>query len=57
LRRPVLVVADLILDPGAGAMVALDDGDRAGLVGEDRLEAMPVVVGEGVALRGARARV
>jgi hypothetical protein len=43
----VLVVADVILDPCATAVLALDRGDLAGLVGEDRLEAMPIMVGEG----------
>jgi hypothetical protein len=43
----VLVVADVILDPGAGAVATLDLDDMAALVGEDRLEAVPVVVGEG----------
>ena len=42
----VLVVSDVILDAGAAAMITLQCGDRAGVVGEDRLEAMPVVVGE-----------
>jgi hypothetical protein len=43
----VLGVADPVLDPGALAMPALDLGDvLVGLVGEDRLEAVAVVVGE-----------
>ena len=43
----VLVVADAVLDPGALAVTALEDGDvGVGLVGQDRLEAVPVVIGE-----------
>ena len=43
----VLVVADVVVDAGAGAVVALDGGDVSlGLVGEDRLEGVPVEVGE-----------
>ena len=58
----VFVVADVVLDTGAGAVVALELGDRSGLVSEDRLEAMTVVIGErqlraGMrALRGGRSR-
>jgi len=38
----------VVFDAGALAVAALDDGDVAvGLVGEDRLEAVAVVVGEG----------
>lgn len=33
----VLVVADVVLDTRAAAMIAFDGGDLAGLVGEDRL--------------------
>ena len=45
----VFVVADVVLDTRAAAVVALalKLGDRSGLVGEDRLEAMTVVVSEG----------
>jgi hypothetical protein len=51
----VLVVADVVLDAGAGAVAALDRGDvSVGLVGEDRLEAMPVVVGEAQLGTGVR---
>jgi hypothetical protein len=42
----VFVVADVVLDPAAAAVIAFQDSDRAGLVGEDCLEAMPVVIGE-----------
>ena len=43
----VLVVTDPVLDVGVLAVAALHDGDlRVGLVGEDRLEAVAVVVGE-----------
>jgi hypothetical protein len=43
----VLVVADPILDVRVLAVAALRDGDvLIGLVGEDRLEAVAVVVGE-----------
>ena len=51
----VFVVADVVLDASAAAVVALEFGDRAGLVGEDRLEAVPVVVGEGQLRAGVRA--
>jgi len=40
-------------DARASAVIALDHGDLAGLVGEDRLEAVTVVIGE----RELRARV
>ena len=40
----VLVVSDVILDVRAGAVSALELGGLAGLVGEDRLEAVTVVV-------------
>ena len=43
----VFVVADVVLDVCAAAVIALNGGGRAGLVGEDRLEAMTVMVGEG----------
>jgi hypothetical protein len=44
----VLVVTDPVLDVGVLAVAALHDGDvGVGLVGEDRLEAVAVVVGEG----------
>ena len=50
----VLVVTDPVLNAGALAVTTFQDGDvRIGLVGEDRLEAVPVVVGE----RQLRARV
>ena len=43
----VLVVADAVLDPGALSVMSLQDGDvRVGLVGQDRLEAVSVVVSE-----------
>ncbi len=51
-----LVVADLVLDASAAAVITLELSDRAGLVGEDRLEAMPVVVGERQLRAGVRAR-
>ena len=51
----VFVVADVVLDASAAAVVTLKLGDRAGLVGEDRLEAMTVVVGEGQLRAGVRA--
>jgi len=55
-KTRVLVVADVVLDVRAGAVAALDDGELGvGLVGEDRLEAVTVVVGERQ-LRGAGAR-
>ncbi len=39
--------ADAVLDPCAGAMAAFQAGEvGVGLVGEDRLEAVAVVVGE-----------
>ena len=47
----VFVVADVVLYAGAAAMVALNRGDLAGLVSEDRLEAVPVMVD--TILRGA----
>ncbi len=47
LEAGVLVVADLVLDAGAGVVATLDLGDvGVGLVGEDRFEAMPIDVGE-----------
>jgi hypothetical protein len=51
----VFVVADVVLDASAAAVVSLERRDRAGLVGEDRLEAMTVVVGEGQLRAGVRA--
>jgi hypothetical protein len=43
----VLVVAEAVLDAGALAVTSLQDGDVGiGLVGQDRLEAVSVVVGE-----------
>jgi hypothetical protein len=52
----VFVVADAVLDPGALAVSALDDRDvLVVLVGEDRLEAVAVVVGEGQLRAGVRA--
>jgi hypothetical protein len=51
----VLVVADLVLGTGAGAVVTFDLGDLAGVVGQDRLEAVPVGVGERELRPGMRA--
>ena len=51
----VLVVSDVILDVRAGAVATLELGGLAGLVGQDRLEAVPVVVGEGELRAGVRA--
>ena len=51
----VLVVADVVLDASAAAVIALELSDGAGLVGEDRLEAMPVVIGERQLRAGMRA--
>ena len=51
----VFVVADVVLDTGAGAVITLKRSDRPGLIGEDRLEAMTVVVGEGQLRAGMRA--
>ena len=51
----VFVVADVVLDASAAAVVTLELGDRAGLVGEDRLEAVSLVVGEGQLRAGVRA--
>src|SRR5680860_1904249 len=43
----VLVVADLVLDPCPGPMATLDQRDVGpGLVGEDRLKAVAVCIGE-----------
>ena len=42
----VFVVADVVLDASAAAVIAFELGDRSGLVGEDGLAAVPVVVGE-----------
>jgi len=49
------VVADVVLDARAAAVITLKAGDIAGLVCEDRLEAMPVVVGERELRAGVRA--
>ena len=55
-KAGVLVVADPVLDAGALAVTALEDGDvLVGLVGEDRLEAVAVVVGERQLRAGVRA--
>jgi len=54
-QPPVLVVADVALDACATAVVAHDRGQRPGPVGEDRLEAMLVMVGEGELRAGMRA--
>ncbi len=52
----VFVVADVVLDAGAGAVTTLKDRYlAAGLVGEDRLEAVPVDIGEGQLRPGVRA--
>jgi hypothetical protein len=52
----VLVVADVVFDAGAGAVVAFDGGDvAAGLVGQDGLEAVPVGVAERQLRAGMRA--
>src|ERR1019366_9770060 len=52
----VFVVADPVLDPGALAVTTLEHGDvLVGLVGEDRLEAVAVVVGERQLRAGMRA--
>ncbi len=52
----VLVVADAVFDVRALAVAALDDRDLlVGLVGEDRLEAVAVVVGEAQLRAGVRA--
>ena len=51
----VLVVADVVLSVGALALAALQHGDvRIVLVGEEDLEAVPVVVGEGQLRAGMR---
>jgi len=55
LQAGVLVVADVVLDAGASAVATLKDGDVAGgLVAEDRLEAIAVMVGEGELRAGVR---
>jgi len=55
LQAGVLVVADVVLDASASAVATLKDGDVAGgLVGEDRLEAIAVMVGEGELRAGVR---
>src|SRR4051794_40539611 len=52
----VLVVADAVLDMGVLAVARLDDRDvLVGLVGEDRLEAVAVVVSEAQLRAGVRA--
>jgi hypothetical protein len=55
----VLVVADAVLDVGVLAVAALDDRCVVVvvvvLVGEDRLEAVAVMVGEGELRAGVRA--
>src|SRR5450755_3432712 len=51
----VFVVADVVLDAGAAAVITLKRSDRPGLIGEDRLEAMTVVVGERQLRAGMRA--
>jgi hypothetical protein len=52
----VLVVADLVLDAGTLALAALEHGDvGVGLVGEECLEAVAIVVGEGQLRAGMRA--
>jgi hypothetical protein len=56
LKAGVFVVADPVLDPGALAVTALDHGDLLiALVGEDRLEAVAVVIGEAQLRAGVRA--
>jgi hypothetical protein len=55
LKAGVLVVADAVLDARALAVAALEDVDVVvGLVGQDRLEAISVVVGEGELRAGVR---
>ena len=51
----VLVVSDLVLDVRAGAVTTLELGGLAGLVGQDRLEAVTVTVCEGELRAGVRA--
>lgn len=57
-RQPgVFVGADVVFDPGAAAVAARQLGDVAGPGGEDRLEAVALMVGERqTGLRGAGAR-
>ena len=56
LKARVLVVADAVLDVRVLAVAALDDRDiLVALVGEDRLEAVAVVVGEAQLRAGVRA--
>ena len=56
LEPAVLADADAVLDASASAVIALDRCDlSAGLVGEDRLEAVPVEVGERQLCAGVRA--
>ena len=48
LRRPVVLsLRIVVLDACAAAVIALELSEVAGLVGQDRLKVMPVVVGEG----------
>ena len=52
----VLVVTDAVLDMRVLAVTALDDGDvLVGLVGQDRLEAIAIMVGERQLRAGVRA--
>jgi len=51
----VLVVADVVLDASTATMTALDLGDVAALVGEDRLEAVALDIGEAQLGAGVRA--
>lgn len=47
--------ADAVLDPRAGTVLALERGDLGiGLIGEDGLEAVPVVIGERELCAGVR---
>jgi hypothetical protein len=47
LKAGVLVIADAVLDPGALTLSALEGRDLpVGLVGQDRLEAVAIVIGE-----------
>ena len=55
-KAGLLVVADVVLDACAGAVAALQQRDvRVGLVGQDRLEAVAVMVGERQLRAGMRA--
>ena len=54
-KAGVFVVADAVLDPGALAVAAFDNSDvLVGLVGQDRLEAVSVMVGERQLRAGVR---